>query len=216
MRPVSSKRLGRVGALAAVLLAGTAGAQPYPGPGERPAANPIDRTVRSVLRSGDNRGRPFIVVDKRSAQVVAFGPNGELLGETPALLGSARGDDSAPWIGERELSDIRPSERTTPAGRFEAGLGPNAAGRQVLWVDYEDAISLHPVINTSRSERRPERLASPTAADNRISYGCINVPPAFFAGVVRPAFARGGVVYILPESRTFAEVFPRLTRRWRG
>lgn len=205
------------GLLVAGMLAGPAAAQLYGAP-EPPArfaegGGPAERLVRAVVRSGDHGGRPFIVVDKARATVTVFSPDGAVIERTPALLGSARGDRSEPWQGERELSDIRPEERTTPAGRFEAGLGGNLAGRTVLWVDYDSAVSLHPVINTDPKERRPHRLTTPTPADNRISHGCINVPAPFFQEVVRPAFADGGVVYILPEEAPAAAVFPRLLRR---
>ena len=52
-------------------------------------------------------------------------------------------------------------------------------------------------------ERRAQRLATPTPLDNRISYGCINVPVNFFKRVIGPAFkGTNGIVYVLPESRT--------------
>jgi hypothetical protein len=59
-------------------------------------------------------------------------------------------------------------------------------------------------------ERRRERLATPTAADNRISYGCINIPAAFYDAHVKPMFAhaRRAIVYVLPESRALHDVFP--------
>ena len=51
-------------------------------------------------------------------------------------------------------------------------------------------------------------LASPTAADNRISYGCINVPVKFYEDVVSPAFkGTYGIVYVLPETRPAQQVF---------
>lgn len=44
--------------------------------------------------------------------------------------------------------------------------------------------------------------------DNRITFGCINVPKAFYAKV-RPLFAKkGGYVYILPDTRMLEDVFP--------
>jgi hypothetical protein len=47
-------------------------------------------------------------------------------------------------------------------------------------------------------------LASPTPLDNRISYGCINVPVPFFQQVIQSNFSgSGGIVYILPETRQF-------------
>ena len=178
-------------------------------PPAAPASLAIAQTAASVIALGDNRGLPFAIIDKVAAEVAVFGADGRPLGVTPALVGSALGDESTPGIGDRELSDIRPEERTTPAGRFIAGYGPARGRRSVLWVDYATAISLHPVVTAHPAERRPQRLRTPTPEDNRITYGCINVPAAFYQGVVRPAFAGGeGVVYILPETRPFADVFP--------
>jgi hypothetical protein len=62
-----------------------------------------------------------------------------------------------------------------------------------------------------KSERRLERLESPDPAEHRISYGCINVPAAFFASVAWPSLGEsGGVIYVLPETRALADVFPAL------
>jgi hypothetical protein len=151
---------------------------------------------------------PFVIVDKVDAKVFVFNADGQLRGAAPALLGLTRGDTSVPGIGDRELSDIRPEERTTPAGRFVALLGYNLNGKDVLWVDYDGAVSLHRVFSTNPAERRLERLATPTPLDNRISYGCINVPVKFFNNVVSPAF-RGtyGIVYVLPETGSKDETF---------
>ncbi|MCK9382486.1 MAG: hypothetical protein M0P95_15660 [Sulfuritalea sp.] len=161
-----------------------------------------------VVDSGDSRGMPFAIVDKKDAKVFVFDADGRLRGAAPALLGLAVGDDAVPGIGDRPLSSIRPQERTTPAGRFVATLDRNLHGKQILWVDYGGAISMHPVINTKPAEHRPQRLASPTPLDNRISYGCINVPANFFATVVRPAFTgTSGIVYVLPEIKSAFEVF---------
>jgi hypothetical protein len=167
------------------------------------------RAVASwVVGEGDAHGLPFLIVDKRQATVFAFDPAGHLLGGAPALLGLARGDDSVPGIGERKIADIQPHERTTPAGRFAAELGNNSHGEDILWVDYEDAVSMHRVRPVKASERRLQRLASPTPADNRISYGCINIPPGFFDGVVKPLFVpRNGIVYVLPDTKPLGAVF---------
>lgn len=174
-----------------------------------PASDAVVQLGGWIIASGDNRGLPFAIVDKVAAQVFVFDAEGQLKGAAPALLGSAVGDHSTPGVGDRELSDIGPAERTTPAGRFMAAFGPAPGGKTVLWVDYATAISLHPVINTNRKERRPKRLASATPEDNRITFGCINVSAAFYRQVVRPAF-RGtdGVFYVLPESKPLEQAFP--------
>lgn len=161
-----------------------------------------------VVDSGDNRSMPFAIVDKTDAKVFVFDAHGRLRGAAPALLGLALGDDAVPGIGDRALSSIRPEERTTPAGRFVASWGRNLRGVEILWVDYDGAVSMHPVITTNPRERRLQRLATPTPLDNRISYGCINVPAEFFENVVRPAFTgTNGIVYVLPETRPAREVF---------
>lgn len=177
--------------------------------GAEPASETVVQVADWAIASGDNSGLPFVIIDKVAAEVFVFGADGQLRGAAPALLGFARGDHSAPGVGDRELSRIRPEERTTPAGRFLAGFGPAWGGKNVLWVDYATAISLHPVIVGNRKEHRLQRLQSPTPEDNRITYGCINVPAAFYKDVVRPAFTgTNGVVYILPEMTPLNEVFP--------
>jgi hypothetical protein len=161
-----------------------------------------------VVDSGDNYGMPFLILDKVDAKVFVFGAEGTLRGAAPALLGLGKGDDAIPGIGDRKMSDIRPKDRTTPAGRFVASLGLNFDGKDVLWVDYNGAVALHRVVTNNPKERRLERLATPTPLDNRISYGCINVPAKFYDDVVKPAFTGTyGVVYVLPETRSCSETF---------
>lgn len=161
-----------------------------------------------VVALDDAGGLPFLIVDKAAARVLAFDPSGRLVDEAPALLGLARGDESVPGIGERRIADIKPYERTTPAGRFVAEMGENKSGEDILWVDYDNAISMHRVRVVAAAQRRLQRLASATAEDNRISYGCINVPAAFFDNVVKPLLTpRNGVVYVLPETRPPTTLF---------
>lgn len=160
-----------------------------------------------VIGSNNHRDLPFMIVDKKAAMVYVFDGKGQLRGSAAALLGAAVGDDSVPGIGERKISSILPEERTTPAGRFVAALARNIHGKEILWVDYAAAISLHRVATSNRAERRAERLASATTQDNRISYGCINVAATFFDKIVMPAFKNNGIVYVLPETKSLQQVF---------
>jgi hypothetical protein len=161
-----------------------------------------------VVGTADSRGMPFVIVDKKAAKVFVFDARGRLIGATAALLGLSRGDDSAPGIGDRKLADIRPNERTTPAGRFVASLGHGLGPKDILWVDYKTALALHRVSAASSREHRLERLAAAAPSDRRITFGCINVPPRFYDRVIDPTFAAtSGVVYILPEVKTIPEVF---------
>jgi hypothetical protein len=209
-------------ALGVALFSTGAAAQPADAPNtgqpaaEAPsaeAAAPVDDSVARltgwVAATRDNNGAPFIVIDKVAAKVLVFSPTGELVGATPALLGIAHGDDSAPGVGTKKLSAIRHQDRTTPAGRFVAKIGMASGNHEVLWVDYGNAISLHPVVTANKAERRVQRLQSDTPKDNRITFGCINVPASFYKSVVRPLFGKGsGIVYILPETKALNETFP--------
>ena len=161
-----------------------------------------------VVDAGDNRQLFFVVIDKKNAKVFVFSPSGKLLGATPVLIGAAKGDDSVVGIGGRPISEVLPHERTTPAGRFVGEPGRNSSNEDVVWVDYDAAVSMHRVRTLEPKERRLERLASPNTEDHRISYGCINVPVKFFENVVKMAFdGHYGVVYVLPEVKTVGEVF---------
>jgi hypothetical protein len=205
---VSSWLLALAGACVAVWPA--VGAAREPGPA---AARQL---IAWIKASGDHQRLPFLVIDKTQAQAFAFDAQGRWRGSSPVLMGAALGDHSVPGIGERPMDSILPEERTTPAGRFQAEMGRNAQGEDVLWVDYDAALSLHRVRASKPAERRLERLASPTPADNRISYGCINVPRRFYERVVRtlvdPAQGRA-IVYVLPEALPLAAVFPGLDAR---
>ena len=161
-----------------------------------------------VVDSGDNHGLPFVIIDKTAAKEYVFKPDGKMRGAAPVLLGIAKGDDSMPGVGDKPLAEIPVEVRTTPAGRFVSGLGMNAHGKSVVWVDYDAAVSMHRVINTNPKERRPHRLETPTPADNRISFGCINVPIKFFDDVIEPTFqGTNGVIYVLPEVHPLRKVF---------
>jgi hypothetical protein len=161
-----------------------------------------------VADSGDNAGSGFVIVDKTFATLYVFDADAALRGTSPVLLGAAVGDDSVPDIGTRPVAQVQPQERTTPAGRFMAERGHNADGRDVVWVDYDAAVSIHRVVTSNPSERRLQRLATRTVDDNRISFGCINVPVAFYESHIRPTFAAGRApVYVLPELKPVQQVF---------
>jgi hypothetical protein len=124
------------------------------------------------------------------------------------LIGSAVGDHSVPGIGEKAIVDVLPEERTTPAGRFNGQLGSNLTGEDVVWVDYEAAVSMHRVRANNPAERRLQRLASETIEDNRISYGCINVPAEFFDAHLLPMFlGQSAAIYVLPDLLSLQQVF---------
>ena len=77
-----------------------------------------------------------------------------------------------------------------------------------MWVDYDAAVSIHRVRTSNVSEGRLQRLATASVDDKRISYGCINVPVAFYDTYIQPAFAaQRAPVYVLPELKPVQQVF---------
>ena len=208
-------------ALGVALLGSLAAMAPVraapPGIAERPAAQATapSADVRAlhaaIVRTRDHQGLPFALIDKRAATLHVYDANGHLLDSSAVLLGQALGDDSVPGIGDRPLRDIRPHERTTPAGRFVSEPGVNLQGEDIVWIDYEAAVSLHRLRPVHAAQRRVQRLASASAEDKRITYGCVNVPHAFYERYLAPVFGRQrALVYVLPEQRPLAQVFAPL------
>jgi hypothetical protein len=169
------------------------------------------RVADWVAVSGDNAALPYIIVDKQAASLLLFDAKGKALGQVPVLIGVAVGDEATPGIGSKSLAEIGPAERTTPAGRFLAKFGMAAGKQRVLWVDYATSVALHPIPTGNQKERRRQRMLSPGIDDNRITFGCINVPSLFYSKSVRPLFQKkGGYVYVLPDTKPLEAVFPRL------
>ena len=169
------------------------------------------RVAEWVASSGDNHALPYIIIDKPAAAAFLFSADGQPIAQVPVLIGIAEGDEATPGIGSKSLAEIGPAEKTTPAGRFLARFGYAAGKKRVLWVDYATSVALHPIPPHTEKEKRRQRMLSPEIDDNRITFGCINVPLAFFNKNLRPLFEKkGGYVYILPDSKPLEEVFPRL------
>lgn len=176
----------------------------------------IQHFAADVMHANDADGRAFGIIDKPQAAIWVYDGQGKLLARSPVLVGQARGDVAPPDIGTRPLSKVRPHEKITASGRYMTEAGRNTNGEDIVWLDYDAALSMHRVRHVP-GENRPARLATPDVADNRISYGCVNVPPDFYDRQIKPLFSnRPGVVYVLPEGKLVSQVFPFATdaHRW--
>jgi hypothetical protein len=172
------------------------------------ASDDVRQMAGWVLATGDHRGAPFAIVDKKAARLHLFDARGHSIASTPVLLGLARGDDAVPGLGDMPPSRIPPAQRTTPAGRFESEPGRNLGGEDLVWFDYDAGLAIHRLRPATEAEHRPERLASTVPDEHRISAGCVVVPVAFYEQVVQPTLGHvRGVVYVLPETRSLGEVF---------
>lgn len=172
------------------------------------------RVTAWVAESGDHNGLPYVVIDKPAAAIYAFDATGKPVGFGPVLIGRALGDDATPGVGSKSLAEIGPAEKTTPAGRYLAKFGLAAGHNKVLWVDYATSVAMHTIPAGNPKENRAKRMLSPSIDDNRITFGCINVPKALYNGKIAPLFGKkGGYVYILPDLKPLEDTFPPLHAR---
>lgn len=186
-------------------------AAPKPGPladfGKTEAPADVVHIANWVSYTRNNQNKAFVVVDKKQARMYLFEPNGKLKSDAPVLLGQAVGDVIPPGTASKPISQLKPHEKATPAGRFLARPGKNTHGDNVIWIDYNAAISLHRLRKVGK-ENRAERMATADIGDNRISNGCVNVPPSFYDGLLRPTvLKKGAYVYVLPETKAPQQLF---------
>ena len=165
-------------------------------PTEANAATPTETAVvQNIVGQNDNQGKQFIVADKQAGTLTMYTASGQQITSTPALFGKTEGDSV--------------SSKNTPSGRFEAkqanvrteGYGGSA---QVLTQNGQNlqlgdsSYAIHRVYTKYASENRQGRLDTPTATDNRISRGCINVPVDFYDTYLNSD--QDTVVYVMPET----------------
>lgn len=165
-------------------------------PTEANAATPTETAVvQNIVGRSDNQGKQFIVADKQAGTLTMYTASGQQITSTPALFGKTKGDGV--------------SSKNTPSGRFETkqanvsteGYGGSA---QVLTQNGQNlqlggsSYAIHRVYTKYASENRQGRLDTPTATDNRISLGCINVPVDFYDTYL--SSDQDTVVYVMPET----------------
>ena len=165
-------------------------------PTEANAATPTETAVvQNIVGQNDNQGKQFIVADKQAGTLTMYTASGQQITSTPTLFGKTKGDSV--------------SSKNTPSGRFETkqanvsteGYGGSA---QVLTQNGQNlqlggsTYAIHRVYTKYASENRQGRLDTPTATDNRISLGCINVPVDFYDTYLNSD--QDTVVYVMPET----------------
>ena len=157
--------------ISASLAASQANAQDNAGP---PISADARQAIGEMVEKGNNT---MLILDKKQGQMITV-ENGRVVETGPALMGRDPGDSGS----------IR--TRVTPAGIFALHeyktTDKNYATGTFLAFECNDpksptvCLALHAVWNKLPSERRPQRLATPTADDNKISNGCVNVDAAYY------------------------------------
>jgi hypothetical protein len=159
-------------------------------------------------------GKWFMVADKPNGMLHIFKEDGSHALSDPTLYGKDKGDvlDA--------VSSLDGGPKITPAGKFTMKESPAAyaGGTSLILMeskDYTGYIAVHAADTSTPSENRLGRLATPSAEDNRISYGCINTKHDTFINEIKPNISKldGGMMFILPESEEkAAEMFAPETR----
>ena len=179
--------------------------------GDVSAPDEVRRVAAWVVASNDHAALPFAIVDKIAARGYVFSAKAGFSATRPCWWAWRAATRWCPASASARWRRFAPRNAATPAGRFASVPGHTTGGDRVFWLDYDEGIAMHTVVTNVPAEERLRRMASPDPAEHRISYGCINFPPSFFDQVLAPALARrGSVVYVLPDTRQLAEVFPSL------
>ncbi|MFZ8064821.1 LPD38 domain-containing protein [Escherichia coli] len=150
-----------------------------------------------VQETKDNQGQKYIIADKVAGELYIMDSRGNVLATMPALYGSRKGDAAVPG--------------QTPAGIFmlqqRNDVGASLGGDVQQFAEHTDGSiwAIHRVLTTNPKQMREARLKSVTAADNRISLGCINVPADMYDKYLKNGFQ--GKLYVIPEQKPLGEVF---------
>lgn len=158
--------------------------------------------------------KPVIIVDKQGGVAYVLDASGKLVAKTPALTGKAVGDIETEAAKTKELDDLKDSDKITPAGVFQASRLVSDEYGEVVKVTGNDKfiIAIHRTYLDTPAEMREARLASPTSTDNRVSFGCINVPASFYDNIIVNTAPSTGTfpVVILPETTNVESFFPNV------
>jgi len=159
-------------------------------------------------------GKWFIVADKPNGMMHVFKEDGSHAISDATLYGKDAGDVLD------KVSSLEGGPKITPAGKFTMKESPAdyAGGTSLILVESKDHtgyIAIHAADVSTPSENRLGRLDTPSTADNRISYGCINTKHGTFINEIKPNIASldGGLIFVLPETAgTTAEMFKPETK----
>ena len=167
-----------------------------------------------VVGTNDNGGMPFILTDKPTATSYVFDAKGTLTAVAPVLMGAARYADVIPTSAwNKPVAQTTQEEKVTPAGRYEGKVESDTDyGTTFNFIQLGNSIIAGHIAPTGiPSEKRLQRLSTPTVDDNFISYGCLNYGEKFYRDHIEEQFKDGGIQYITPMVQTLEQTFPGIT-----
>lgn len=151
--------------------------------------------------------KAFMITDKADGKIHIFHADGTPIIQTAALTGRDIGDklQGGKGITPAGKYTIRFTADAEYAGGFRYDLVETSRGGGI--------IAVHAVYTGEAAEKRPERLQTASAADNRISWGCINVTNEAMVDTLIPARGElnGSLMFVMPEnSEDIAGLFPAM------
>lgn len=151
----------------------------------------------------------FFIVDKPTATLVAIGKGGKTYGRCPVLLGKKMGETP----NQADPNSDVANEATTPMGMYF--IGKNNIGEhdkkqynnKIYSLYGTDRIAIHETY-PGELKQRTKSLKSETVADNRMSWGCINLDAKDFdrllahipgKTIINGNVNEGTALYITPD-----------------
>lgn len=181
------------------------------------------KVYERVAHTAMAKGKGFFIADKPNGMIHAFDAKGEYLSSSAALYGKQAGDVVSEQSMSRTADEMTDEDRVTPAGTFSLRqtIDPEYTGGYTFrMTDAKtgrsmQGIAVHAVYVGTPKEQRLQRLDTKSAADNKISFGCINTGNKFFLDEVLPHAGdfNGGLVFVLPDDTASTDAyFPAETR----
>lgn len=150
----------------------------------------------------------YVIIDKKNCTAKVYSPDGKVLKSYEVGLGMDIGDKRAGGYNGAWASNLR--KYTTP-GEFTLGgqtsddnikYGKNLfviEGDNVAKDSKESQVTAIHQVPTTRLEERNKLFNNNSLADNRMSYGCINLLKEDIEDMQKYIKGNGSKLYILPE-----------------
>jgi len=181
--------------------------------------NKLGPNERRVYLYGlTNETEPWLLTDKPNSRIYVIDEEGKEIADTTVCLGATKGEmpNTADLEGNRYTETT-----TTPAGKHTLGTEITISkedsilyGGKVISIDgtyyapNSTIAALH-VVYPLELELREAAIRTPNPDDNRVSWGCINVPKAFWDKYIAPYIHKGSTIYITPDFYQTTTLNPR-------
>jgi hypothetical protein len=148
---------------------------------DMPFFNSLSYAGKIIYLAFIERNENYLMLDKTKAELYTVNVYGSLADKQSVILGRVKGEA----LNQVSLKHDPNTFGTTPAGIYtlsfdisdaaKAEFGDKAIHLLQVGMEEESNLYIHPVLPEER-KRRMKAVESPDTTDNRMSWGCINVP----------------------------------------